>query len=558
MFQSLRVQIFALTLVPALIIGIAGLFVEIFSLRAISLEVGAVVEESVMSVEKRRIRNVIDSAMGAIEQQLQQPGMTGRQEGLSVLSKVSFDGGTGYIFGYDSKGTRLLQGDTDTGLGDNFWELKDQQGTQLIKGLYEASTSGDGYFTYYFPKPGEEEASPKYSYSRWIPQWDMFIGTGLYIDSTEAVLANIDQNFSSVLTRAISSSAILVVVLLGGVVAIASWVIGLLYRPLLQLKASMNELAHGEGDLTRQLPNSYTTIVNQISESFNLFMSSLNSDIKELQISAEELSVLASEATQKSNKIDSDLHKQEEETMMVASAIDEMSSAANQIADSASVSQTSAEEADQQVSSTSKIVDASVKSMQNLDAKLTTAEKSVDELGHQVQAINEFLTVIQGISEQTNLLALNAAIEAARAGEQGRGFAVVADEVRSLAQKSAQSTEEISQILDQLGKSSQLSLNGMTEAREQRESVVQSMNEIQQKMLSTLDIIRELTDQNVQVASSATEQSSVSDEIQQRVNGVKMLSESIRQESNDGRAVFEKLSQYATQLKDISGKFKVS
>ncbi|WOD07990.1 methyl-accepting chemotaxis protein [Marinomonas sp. GJ51-6] len=188
---------------------------------------------------------------------------------------------------------------------------------------------------------------------------------------------------------------------------------------------------------------------------------------------------------------------------------------------------------------------------------MNTVEESIHVLGGNVDEINTALGVIQGISEQTNLLALNAAIEAARAGEQGRGFAVVADEVRGLAQRSQQSTVEIKDILEKLQASALKATEDMQGSLQRREMVVEAMAKISEIIHSSTESIKNLTQMNVQVSTAAHQQSEVATDIAKNVVGIAELAENIGHESSQTAAQMDLLEVQAKSIKEISDKFKV-
>ena len=204
-----------------------------------------------------------------------------------------------------------------------------------------------------------------------------------------------------------------------------------------------------------------------------------------------------------------------------------------------------------------KQVQVSNEQIENLNSLMSGVEKSVTELGENVNLISSVLSVIEGLSEQTNLLALNAAIEAARAGEQGRGFAVVADEVRNLAKRSQDSTIEIKGILEKLQASAERTVQDMSSSDQQRAIVTEAMGRIRDIVSSSNDAIQLLSEMNVQVSTAASEQSTVSAEIAERINGIASLADDIGNGSTQAREQFRSLEKQSKLIADMTEKFTV-
>ncbi|MDX2367181.1 MAG: methyl-accepting chemotaxis protein [Colwellia sp.] len=557
MFKSLRVQIYALAFIPFFIVALLGLYLQFSSLNSFGSDVSKLTQETILTIEKSRLKAIMDSVESIIQPYVDKSGTEGYDEALKILSNLTFDQGSGYIFAYKEDGKRVLMGNKTAGIGKSYWDLQDKQGQYIIRDLVSKSKQGESFYTYWFPKLNETEASPKYSYAIYIDKWDLMIGTGFYIDSMDAVIASIDEKISSSQRSNITKSVVTTLIIALIVGFIVTFATKLIYNALKNLSSSVKALANGEGDLTQTIVNSPIDILNDIANYFNHFLSALADDVRNIKLTSTDLSNMAVQSTERQRKLEYSSEQQMQETTQVATAVEEMAATSAEIANSAEVTRTSAETAETEMQNILVQVQSSNQRMNELNLLLENVENSVHELGGNVESINSVLGVIQGISEQTNLLALNAAIEAARAGEQGRGFAVVADEVRTLAQRSQQSTIEISDILDSLKSSSHRTIQDMSESAEKRAAVSDAMSAIRGLIDSTSESIKELTEMNIHVSTAASEQSTVASQIAESITGIASLAEDIGEGSSVSREKFEELESLSQDLNQVSDKFVV-
>lgn len=555
-FRSFTGIILMMVFVPFLIMAVSAGIMQYRSLNTMSSEFLVMEENTVLEIEKDRIRTVVDAAEALLKPYLEMPGTEGKEEGLKVLENMVFDDGVGYVFGYDYDGTRVLLGPNQSGLGENFFDLEDQNGQKLIQDLASVAKSGGGFYTYYFPKPGETEASPKYSYAIGLPQWNMFIGTGVYLDSIDAILGKINEETDRIKTTAFGAFSFFFILITALIVLIGTFAVRMSLNIIRQFTGSIEELADGNGDLSRSIPRSAVDVYDEMASHFNRFVEKLRGDITILKDNSQQLLEMSSESMKQQTRLSTQTEEQKDNTLQVATAIDEMSSTASEIASNSETTREYAQNANEDMQNVLVQVNQSVDQLQQLSEAMDYVRSSTEALGNNVQDIHRVLSVIQGISEQTNLLALNAAIEAARAGEQGRGFAVVADEVRSLAQKSQDSTVEISDILSNLEQASAKSADDMSRSIESREQVEQAMSQIQELVASTTQNIKYLAERNVQIATAATEQSSVATEIARSVNDVSTSSEMIKDQTEETREQFHRVQELAEGIANVAKGFR--
>jgi len=326
---------------------------------------------------------------------------------------------------------------------------------------------------------------------------------------------------------------------------------------LKSLLDALQNISEGEGDLTQRLPEDGEDEISRIAASFNKFADSMRTTVSRISEVTQQLSGSSNRLAEINHKSSSAVHDQGNETNQIATAINEMAAAAEEVSRHAAEAAQASSETDSSTQATQRAVNAAIGDIRELSGKLEAAASTMNQLQEGAQNVGGVIDVIRGIAEQTNLLALNAAIEAARAGEQGRGFAVVADEVRTLAARTQQSTEEIREMIEQLQEISGKAVETMEQSQQQAEQSVAQASNAGESLDSIVQSISAVNDINTQIAAASEEQSQVVGSIDQSITAIKDLSEKSVSHASESDSLSNELANMATELEEQVKRFKV-
>jgi methyl-accepting chemotaxis protein len=328
-------------------------------------------------------------------------------------------------------------------------------------------------------------------------------------------------------------------------------------KPVCEAAKIMQEIAQGDGDLTSQLPVKGNNEITFLSKSFNIFVDKVRATITEVSSMSDQLATSTQQLNDNTKKSASSIEQQQCETEQVATAMNQMTSTVEEVALNATDAANAARIADTEAQQGSQVVNETIHSIESLANDVISASDVINRLRTDSEQIVSVLDVIKSIAEQTNLLALNAAIEAARAGEQGRGFAVVADEVRTLASRTQESTTEIQVMIDQLQSGTTQASSVMDKSRIQAQSSVEQAGKAGESLSTITNSVTQITNMNSQIATAADEQKSVANEINKNIVNINDIFGSTKDAAQLSANTSSELAQLATDLHAQVSQFKI-
>ena len=327
--------------------------------------------------------------------------------------------------------------------------------------------------------------------------------------------------------------------------------------PLEELGQALSDISQGEGDLTRRLSVTADNEIGSLAKDFNRFVDKIQLLVQQVVGSMGSMSELIQDLVDVAQNTSQGVQAQGQETEQVAAAINEMSATSQDVSKNAGSAAISASSADKEAIEAKAVVAITIDSIGLLANEIENGVQVINDLEVDVDNITSMVGVIQGIAEQTNLLALNAAIEAARAGEQGRGFAVVADEVRSLASKTQSTTEEIQEMITRLQNGAQSAVTVMQSSKEKGASTVQEVNKTDKSLEDIVLAVSTINDMNTQIASAAGEQTLAIDEISRSITNIADVADQTASGAQNTENSCVRLAELAQQISQQLGQFKV-
>ncbi|MBM3104756.1 methyl-accepting chemotaxis protein [Pseudomonas sp. V1] len=490
---------------------------------------GAVLTEPYIDLTTNKmvigILSKVSSSVGVVGGDLSLDGL------VQIINSLKF-GGMGYAFLVNDQGKILVHPDQSLVM-KSLADLYPGRTPKLSAELTEVQVDGQDRLLTFTPIQG-------------LPSANWYIGLSIDKDKAYAML-------SEFRTSAIIATVIALAIIIG----LLGLLIRVLLQPLLTMTRAMEDIAEGEGDLTKRLAIHSQDEFGDLGKAFNRFVERIHTSIREVSSATEQVNEVALRVVSASNSSMVNSDEQSNRTNSVAAAINELGAAAQEIAHNAAQASQQASSARHLAEEGQQVVDRSIAAMNRLSDLICTSSSHIETLNNKTVNIGQILEVITSISQQTNLLALNAAIEAARAGEAGRGFAVVADEVRNLAHRTQESAQQVQNMIEELQVGARESVDTMGQSQRHSQDSVEIANQAGERLGSVTLRIGEIDGMNQSVATATEEQTAVVESINMDINEINMLNqEGVENLQSTLRACAD-LEQQATRLKHLVGSFRI-
>lgn len=502
----------------------------------------------ITQAKRYHLKSLVSLALNTIEE----PITAGNNEqAIDIINNLKFDS-TNYFFIMTIDGIALANGRNPAIRG------KDLSKNKSVLKQIEAVTKKDGYLTYLSGRPGDNSAIyEKMAYLEMIPDTNWYIGTGFYIDEIAHTIQEKQLNGEIKLNSFIRNLILVALFLLAIVIALALVFVKRLYEVIggepYEIESVVKKIASGDFTTTSNNVSNPTGIYGAVQQMVN----KLKNIIYDINDASSTLNTSAETMINSAHSVKEDSQTQMEQLELTATAMNQMTFTAEEVARNALEASNSTQKANENAKQGNEIVASMNESITSLVSGMQEVEQVITELEDKTMGIGSILDVIRGISEQTNLLALNAAIEAARAGEQGRGFAVVADEVRHLATRTQQSTDEIQLMITQLQNSAKQSVSFMGTNMQGAQSTYEKSVTASKALEDIRESITFIENMNTQIATAAEEQTNVATDINKSIVSIRDLANKTAVSSDGTLENANELSTISHELQQAVKAFKL-
>ncbi|MBP5078040.1 methyl-accepting chemotaxis protein [Pseudomonas chlororaphis] len=528
------------------------LIVAVLMLMTLGMLMLKQIHDDLYQAKAQKTQHVVQTANGVLAyfQGLESAGSldraTAQKQALSAIRSLRYDQ-SDYFWINDLTPVMVMHPTNPKLDGQNLSAIRDPDGFAVFNEMVAiAKAKGAGMVNYRWPKPGASEPVQKTSYVQLFQPWGWIIGSGVYIDDVQA-------EFRSQVVKASAVGIVIALIMALLVLLIARSIV----RPLQETVHAMANIASGESDLTRALDTHGQDEVTELARHFNGFTAKLRLVVSQLQVSASALAQSSTDLGSNASQAQERSQQQSQQMELVATAINEVTYGVQDVAKNAEHAASEMRDAEAQAQQGQVNIDGSLQQIDRLSATIDQAVEVIRTLAQESTQIGSVLEVIHSIAEQTNLLALNAAIEAARAGEQGRGFAVVADEVRLLAQRTQKSTAEIQSMIERLQGHSEAAVKVISDSSRASQQTIEQAGLAGESLNAIGQALRNLNGLNASIASATLQQAHVVEDINQNVTQAAGLSHSTALAAEQSSAASLHLKELSEQLNGLLRQFRV-
>ncbi|MEW5745827.1 MAG: methyl-accepting chemotaxis protein [Nitrospirota bacterium] len=473
-----------------------------------------------------KTKHIVETAYGVLQhfhdlaKQGRLPDEDARKAALAAVKDLRYDGKE-YFWINDMGPTMIMHPYKPELDGKDMSDFKDPEGTRLfVEFVAVVKKEGAGFVRYLWPKPNFKDPVAKISYVKGFEPWGWVIGSGIYIDDVNAAFMRDAMKLAGI-----------IIVCMALMILASRLVVRSITRPLSDIVDKVEQVAAGNLRTSLDIRNSDE--IGVLAQSVNKMIRSLNTVITAILNAANTVVTTVDALRLRADRTAEGSKEQSAQAAQIATAAEEMSQTITDIAKNASIASEMSGEAMTTAESGKGVADGAVATVNKVYTSTIELASMVEKLNNRAGEIGDIVTVITDIADQTNLLALNAAIEAARAGEQGRGFAVVADEVRKLAERTIKATAEISEKIHAVQAESSQTARSMSEASGDVTKATEYIRQVGGSLNHIVDSVQRVRDQITQIATAVDEQSAASEEVAHNIEKTSSVAKEMEQMSNE-------------------------